>query len=445
MKNVDVAIIGGGISGLTAANYLARAGLSVILIEKSNQLGGRARTVKKKNGVFFNLGLHAFYQDGEGERVLRELGIPIQGGNPPSKAVAVWRNKMFPVPTGPLQLLSSKLLTLSGKIELARFMAKIGKIESARIGSISLQDWAEREIRDPIIRHLVYAICRTNSYVPYPDLQPAGPSVRQLQRTFSGKAMYVDKGWGSIVDSLQERATRTGVTILSNKRVIEIEHDEKVRHIRFDNGDRVAVPFVIASVEPEEISRLVKRGGSATISQWMNRTRPINVACLDIALRKLPKLAPDYAVAFWIDQPLFYSNQSSAAKMSEDGSIVVSLAKYLGSEPGDWKRDKWQLERAMDVLQPGWQNEVVARQFLPRMTAIHDFISIDKNGTFVGPAVPEIKGLYVAGDWTGQGEMLVDAALASAKMAAMQVVREFDKLKKRGVVPSGDGGVVHNV
>ncbi|AQS57436.1 hypothetical protein B0W44_06850 [Novibacillus thermophilus] len=444
MQNVDVAIIGGGISGLTAANYLAKAGLSVLLIEKSNRLGGRARTVKK-NGVFFNLGLHAFYQDGEGERVLRELDIPLSGGNPPAKAVAVWRNKMFPVPTGPLQLLSSKLLTLSGKIELARFMAKIGKIESARIGSISLQDWAEREIRDPIIRHLVYAICRTNSYVPYPDLQPAGPSVRQLQRTFSGKAMYVDKGWGSIVDSLQERATRTGVTILSNKRVIEIEHDEKVRHIRFDNGDRVAVPFVIASVEPEEISRLVKRGGSATISQWVNRTRPINVACLDIALRKLPKLSPDYAVAFWIDQPLFYSNQSSAAKMSEDGSIVVSLAKYLGSEPGDWKQDKWQLERAMDVLQPGWQNEVVARQFLPRMTAIHDFISIDKNGTFVGPAVPEIKGLYVTGDWTGRGEMLVDAALASAKRAAMQVVKEFDKLKKRGEVPSGDRGVVHDV
>ncbi len=376
---------------------------------------------------------------------MRELDIPIQGGNPPAKAVAVWRNKMFPVPTGPLQLLSSKLLTLSGKIELARFMAKIGKIEPARIGPISLQDWAEREIRDPIIRHLVYAICRTNSYVPYPDLQPAGPSVRQLQRTFSGKAMYVDKGWGSIVDSLQERATRTGVTILSNKKVIEIEHDEKVRHIRFDNGDRVAVPFVIASVEPEEISRLVKRGGSATISQWVNRTRPINVACLDIALRKLPKPAPDYAVAFWIDQPLFYSNQSSAAKMSEDGSIVVSLAKYLGSESGDWKRDKWQLERAMDVLQPGWQNEIVAKQFLPRMTAIHDFISIDKNGTFIGPAVPEIKGLYVTGDWTGRGEMLVDAALASAKRAAMQVVKEFDKLKKRGVVPSGDRGVVHNV
>ena len=41
--------------------------------------------------------------------------------------------------------------------------------------------------------------------------------------------------------------------------------------------------------------------------------------------------------------------------------------------------------------------------------------------------------------------MLVDAALASAKRAAMQVVKEFDKLKKRGEVPSGDRGVVHDV
>lgn len=237
---------------------------------------------------------------------------------------------------------------------------------------------------------------------------------------------------------------RTGVTILSNKKVMEIEHDEKVRHICFDNGDRVAVPFVIATVEPEEIRRLVKRGGSTTISQWVNRNRPIHVACLDIALRKLPRPAPDCAVAFWIDQPLFYSNQSSAAKMSEDGSVVVSVARYLGSESGDWKRDKWQLERAMDVLHPGWQNEIVAKQFLPYMTVVHDYNAVDKNG-FIGPAVPEIKGLYVTGDWTGRGEMLVDAALASAKRAAMQVVKEFDKLKKRGEVPSGDRGVVHDV
>lgn len=37
MRKVDVAVIGGGIAGLVAANDLARAGKSVIVLEKSAQ------------------------------------------------------------------------------------------------------------------------------------------------------------------------------------------------------------------------------------------------------------------------------------------------------------------------------------------------------------------------------------------------------------------------
>ena len=42
--STDVAIIGGGLAGLSAATYLARAGMEVTLFEKSNRLGGRAAT-----------------------------------------------------------------------------------------------------------------------------------------------------------------------------------------------------------------------------------------------------------------------------------------------------------------------------------------------------------------------------------------------------------------
>lgn len=42
----DVAVIGGGLTGLTAAVYLARSGKSVVLIEKDSGLGGHARTVR---------------------------------------------------------------------------------------------------------------------------------------------------------------------------------------------------------------------------------------------------------------------------------------------------------------------------------------------------------------------------------------------------------------
>ncbi|MEI0735877.1 FAD-dependent oxidoreductase [Paenibacillus sp. JTLBN-2024] len=60
MKKADVAIVGGGVAGLTAAVYAAKAGKQTVLIEKQERLGGRAIT-NKKNGAYFNLGGHALY------------------------------------------------------------------------------------------------------------------------------------------------------------------------------------------------------------------------------------------------------------------------------------------------------------------------------------------------------------------------------------------------
>ena len=39
----DIVIVGGGIAGLSAAIFLARAGMSVTIIERSTEIGGRAR------------------------------------------------------------------------------------------------------------------------------------------------------------------------------------------------------------------------------------------------------------------------------------------------------------------------------------------------------------------------------------------------------------------
>lgn len=43
-KSVDVAIVGGGLAGLAAARAVARAGRSVLVLEKESSVGGRVRT-----------------------------------------------------------------------------------------------------------------------------------------------------------------------------------------------------------------------------------------------------------------------------------------------------------------------------------------------------------------------------------------------------------------
>lgn len=60
MQNPDVIIIGAGYSGLSAAYYLQRLGLSVKVLEVSSHVGGRARS-DKMDGFILDRGLHFYH------------------------------------------------------------------------------------------------------------------------------------------------------------------------------------------------------------------------------------------------------------------------------------------------------------------------------------------------------------------------------------------------
>src|ERR1051326_8320976 len=86
---IDVAIVGGGIAGLTAAAVLSRSGKTVSVFERAGHAGGRAQT-QNLEGFHFNLGPHALYRGGHAFRVLGELGISIQ-----EPKVGSWIENLF--------------------------------------------------------------------------------------------------------------------------------------------------------------------------------------------------------------------------------------------------------------------------------------------------------------------------------------------------------------
>jgi monoamine oxidase len=90
-SNVDVAIIGAGAAGLGAAHALKDSGLSVIVLEARDRVGGRAYTIQAAPDVVFDVGCGWLHSADENSFVpiAEQLGFEIDKTLPP------WRERAY--------------------------------------------------------------------------------------------------------------------------------------------------------------------------------------------------------------------------------------------------------------------------------------------------------------------------------------------------------------
>src|SRR5437762_12889015 len=73
----DVVILGAGHNGLVAATYLARAGLSVLLLEKNDYVGGATVSQKVFPDYDARLSRYSYLVSLFPEKIIRELGLKL--------------------------------------------------------------------------------------------------------------------------------------------------------------------------------------------------------------------------------------------------------------------------------------------------------------------------------------------------------------------------------
>ena len=70
----DVAVIGAGFAGLSAAAYLAKGGCQVDVYEKNADIGGRARQLNTDNGYLFDMGPSWYWMPEVFEKFFNDFG-----------------------------------------------------------------------------------------------------------------------------------------------------------------------------------------------------------------------------------------------------------------------------------------------------------------------------------------------------------------------------------
>jgi protoporphyrinogen oxidase len=217
-------IIGGGITGLSAAYLAAKDGWKVTILEGSAQLGGLIRTFQIGGNRLEHYYHHFFTHDVELSWLLRELELIDKLEFRKTTMGIFYNNKIYDFNT-PVDLLK---FTPMGVIDKIRFLLSsiyLGKLTNwQKWEDIAAMDWfykyAGRRATDSVWRPLLEV-----KFGPYADKVPTAWMVGRLkQRMNSRKGTeeylgYIKGSLQTLIDTLDTKLKAMGVKIVLKAQV----------------------------------------------------------------------------------------------------------------------------------------------------------------------------------------------------------------------------------
>jgi phytoene dehydrogenase-like protein len=357
MQRHDVVVVGGGHNALVAAAYLARAGRSVLILERADQPGGAAVSAQAFPGVPARLSRYSYLVSLLPDQIVADLGLRISLA---SRAVSSYtpairdgRPVGLLVEREPGMATTVSFRALTGSdTELQRWLQWYDELASmarivaptlleplptkeelrAKVSTDRLWDQVfERPIgeaitelfADDLVRGVVAtdALIGTHTSVHAPDLLANRCFLYHLIGNGTGEWRVPVGGMGAVTAELIRSATQAGVTIVTGAEVTGVEVDGRAGEVTYVAGDRehiVAAHHVLAGVAPRVLDRLRGRepSGRAPVGCQLK---------INVLLTRLPRLRTGmdprqaFAGTFHLDES--YSELENAYRASLSGTV----------------------------------------------------------------------------------------------------------------------------
>ncbi len=342
----DVVIIGGGHNGLTAAAYLAQAGLDVQVLERLDVLGGAAISAEAFAGVDARLSRYSYLVSLLPQRVIDDLGLsialaprryssytPVPGGgaggllvdNHHLEATAAsfasigaasdadaWRTfyegtarlaqALFPTVTDPLLTRDEARAAVSASAGGAK--------DGDALWHTLIEQPVGRTIADTFTNDLVRGVVYTDALIG--TFAPNDDASLLANRCFlyhvigggTGDWNVPVGGMGAVSGELERAARLAGATLTTGAEVTSLAPDRVVHWVDGEGVEHAtAADHVLVNCSPHELARLLAAGGGAGASEHGLATPPAEGAQVkvNLLLSRLPRLrdaALDPAAAF---------------------------------------------------------------------------------------------------------------------------------------------------
>lgn len=343
----DVVIIGGGHNGLTAAAYLAQAGLDVQVLERLDVLGGAAISAEAFVGVDARLSRYSYLVSLLPQRIIDDLGLQIalaprryssytpvpgeSGGllvdnhDPLATAesfaalgaeddAVAWAQfyegtqhlarALFPTVTDPL-------LTRSEARSAVVAAAESAGIDGEALWNSLIEQPVGRTIADTFSNDLVRGVVYTDAIIG--TFAPNDDATLLANRCFlyhvigggTGDWNVPVGGMGSVSGELERAARLAGATLTTGAEVLALTADRTVRW-RDDAGveHESSAEHVLVNCSPHELARLMAAGDESAASTSDGLAVPPAEGAqvkVNLLLKRLPRLRDesiDPAAAF---------------------------------------------------------------------------------------------------------------------------------------------------
>ena len=377
----DVVIVGGGHNGLTAAAYLARAGMSTLLLERLPTTGGAAVSTMAFPGMGARLSRYSYLVSLMPEALIKDLGLDVELRSRSTSSYTPYvrdgraSGLLVERPEGEATRASFRELT-GGDDEYAawqRFYADVEGLagavaptlleplptEAQVAARVDPDVWRElvreplgaaieRRFRDDTVRGVVAtdALIGTFADMDAPSLVQNRAFLYHLIGNGTGEWRVPVGGMGAVTDGLLAAATRGGAEVVTGAGVSSISASDDGAEVTWHDGTRshtVQAGRVLAGVAPWVLRILL--GGDPD-----PETKPEGAQLkINLLLDRLPALKSgvDPAVAFagTLHLAEAYSQLSTAYADAAGGAVPSVLpgevychsltdASVLGSHEG---------------------------------------------------------------------------------------------------------------